>query len=116
MTIPASVGLVIVVVASSLVSGIDVDDDGNGNNCIPVYKLNAPPWENPAKTIRFRGKPNSVISEDIIFVSLAWDSSIPLQNSFDRLSSPTISYHDGMAMPIFIVTLCVGAVGNMNFT
>ena len=42
--------------------------------------------------------------------------SNPLQFSFDRSSNPVISYHDGMDIPIFIVTGLLGAVGNTNFT
>ena len=47
---------------------------------------------------------------------LAADSSIPSQSSFDLSSNPTISYQEFMAIPPFIVTGFVGAVGRTNLT
>ena len=51
-----------------------------------------------------------------MFVMVETLDSNPLQFSLDRSSNPVISYHDGMDMPMFMVTGLLGAVGNTNLT
>jgi hypothetical protein len=70
--------------------------------------------EKPANTIREYAKDLIVAAADGLSLEetsfstkpniRSIDSSKPLQNSLARESNPTMSYQDGIAMPIFSVT------------
>jgi hypothetical protein len=79
-----------------------------------MYREMEPPWMDPARTTHQQGRLKVNVLCSTSNVMGAQLSLMPLHILIDRLSRPMMPYHNGISVPLFMVTFLMGAVGRIN--
>ena len=77
----------------------------------PAWRATAPPWENPARTMRSAAMPRATCSSTSARATPA-DARTPSMSARRSSSGPAMSYHARISMPPLMVTGRTGAWGN----